>query len=218
MISYFKLRTWLLFTKGGSLTEDTKEQFSETEEKSSKTSRSGSNEDSDSYFNATGLSSVNISTLKQFFKLTPEQTTEIKSISFDGLEISDSDLDFCNHWDKLFPNREFTDISFNNCIIVGYSLFFLNGVDVTNLSIKNCNLTSDQATNVLHDINSYLIYNVDFSHNRLGDDEEVFKDNLAFIFAATAIFSLNLECNGFSSSFKGLVRKYNQSWNRDIQL
>lgn len=137
----------------------------------------------------------------QFLHLRAEDIIGVRSIDLKDLNVDES---FCLHWTKLFANAQFDRVSFNNCDFAESVFYIFLGLVVADLRITRCAITVYAAEEVLRGINPYNIKCIDFSNNRLGENEEMLGMILQeYVYGIMALSSLDLRHNGITESFIG---------------
>jgi hypothetical protein len=154
------------------------------------------------------IDAVHISEREQLFALTSEQVKCIKSISF---EKQDVDYAFCSHFCVLAIGHNFDNIDFSHSTFTDEALNILNGSTSISLKLTNCSITASNADEILRYVCPYSIKSIDFSYNKLGEQEAVFEQVLrSRVFGAMRLNVLNLKENGFSADFISRTLSYNK--------
>ena len=107
---------------------------------------------------------IEITSMKQFRKLTSDQTKELKSVTFREMEINEEFVD--KFW-ELF-SCGIKELSFESCHAVdGYTFSYLfdSLYQVVNLKIIGCELSIEDAGAILSLVSPYVIRIIDFSKN-----------------------------------------------------
>jgi hypothetical protein len=143
---------------------------------------------------------VKITERSQFLDMTQERAKEVKSIGFEGVDI---DQKIYEHWAMLFVfNNYFDVVSFYLCNFLDCSFNIFDGLAVSNLTIKNCELDSAKARDVLRKIDHFSIRDIDFSYNKIATNEAFFEEGLRNdVFGIMGINNFDLRGNEFSKDF-----------------
>lgn len=146
-----------------------------------------------------GMEKLYISERCQFFALNAVSMDGVDSVEFSHQYI---DAEFFSQWARI-SNKNLKEIRFNMCTFVddfGYGI--LDNAVLTSLSVTNCGITASDSRNFLLGIYPYTIEYIDFSNNKLGQDESVFRqvlqDNVFFIMGGV---TFDLRGNDFSKTF-----------------
>lgn len=102
-----------------------------------------------------------------FLAISPEEANEIKSISFEGIEI---DYDFSEHFRSIIENG-LESIIFKGCRLASdcrYSDLFDYTMGVTNLEIVDCKIRLDDLNELLYRTNPHSVRTIRLSGNDLG--------------------------------------------------
>jgi hypothetical protein len=146
---------------------------------------------------------VHVSEPLQFFRINEKQIKDVKTIV---LESQNIDVEFLSHWCKLFSgiNEVVERISFIGCNFLEDDGCMPDPIKyISHLTITNCKLTATQAEEVLRGLDPYCTRSIDFSQNRLGQDEKRFYEALYNYVGggAMSLEILDLRGNGLINEF-----------------
>jgi hypothetical protein len=145
---------------------------------------------------------IKITERSQFLGMTHEQMRTVKSVV---IEKQDIDLEFHEHWCTLFSSAPvfLEDVVFRDCNLLEDLGIPIPINYAVNLAIVNCGLVATQVELVLQELDPYYIRRIDFSHNRLGEDEKQFYKALCQYVGGgrMSLQELDLRWNGLKEQF-----------------
>lgn len=109
-----------------------------------------------------------------FLAISPEEAREIKSISFEGIEIDSAFVE--EFYSKMY--HHFDNLSFKNCTLTegrSFSDLFDSEYPVVNFEIVNCGISIEDAGTVLSLINPYLVKRINLSGNGFEEQRSLFE-------------------------------------------
>jgi hypothetical protein len=142
---------------------------------------------------------VHISESQQFFQIDAEQAKNIRSISFEKQNINEA---FFLKWHSVL-SYDLVDVVFDQCrFLDDFALGILNGTTLTNLTITNSGISAEDAQEILSNLCSCSIRCINFSKNKLGENENLFEQVLQDkVYRIMCLSTFNLKENNFSNSF-----------------
>jgi hypothetical protein len=155
---------------------------------------------------------VRITERTQFLAMSLEQAVDIKSISFNGVEI---DSDFTSHFSQVM-NHHIDSLIFDSCRLAmssNYSGLIDYDQPIVDLAIVDCNIVFEDLKEVLLRISPYTVRRINLSNNGFMHDAKAFEQLLEDrVFGTMALDTLELRENGFSSDFiERITTKYSSS-------
>lgn len=133
---------------------------------------------------------IKITSMEQFRKLTSTQAKELRSVTFNGVEISE---EFVYKFWELFP-RGIDKLVFDGCVTTEdwkFSSLMDGEYEVKKFSVVNSNITLEDVDSILCLVYIYAIESFDFSGNNLNitDFNKCFNNRLGS-FVRTVTYSL----------------------------
>jgi hypothetical protein len=149
-----------------------------------------------------------ISERGQFFQITEKLAQGVAGIYFENQEI---DEDIRMHWDDIFIGHNFESIGFIHCHLWDSNFDIFNSITVENLIVSDCGITAKNAERMLLFAYPYKLRSIDFSCNKLGENEVLFKQILLNnIYGIMGLSFLNLKDNEFSQAFIDDIINFNK--------
>ncbi|ORX79491.1 hypothetical protein BCR32DRAFT_300818 [Anaeromyces robustus] len=123
---------------------------------------------------------IEICNMLDFQKLTLDDTKELESVTFRDMEINEEFVD--NFWNVFKDDITIKSLSFDHCFSssngFSFSDIIAGGCPSNSLKITNCNITVDEASDILLNANPYSIRFIDFSGNQFKKSDSDFQEML----------------------------------------
>ncbi|KAG4084682.1 hypothetical protein H8356DRAFT_1298803 [Neocallimastix lanati (nom. inval.)] len=122
---------------------------------------------------------IDICNMQEFQKLILDDVKEVKSVNFRGMEVNEEFVD--RFWNVFGNDVTIEDLSFDHCFSsngFSFSDIIAGGCPSNSLKITNCDITVDEASDILLQVNPYTVRFIDFSGNKFKQGDSNFQEML----------------------------------------